>query len=440
MSKSIIGNLIKVALGLVITGSILTPVHADDNQYKIDRVDAVKLNRALLINSNNKSLSVLEYSYSSLKKRLTNHENEKMDRNLIYDKQDWSDIADLDWFNRQYKFKDEIHKKNIEIINSFKTLPEDVLKENLSSVEYISSKSNDDEKKHALYDAEGEYYLYYEAEALGSELGKAFINAYDKGNLKKTTALLRASDIQVDEEKEYFKYPRPFTVKGNGVSQIKDNILFNDNKLYSSSPDASFPSGHTYSGNITSLLLANMIPERFGQIILRGADYGYSRVVLGVHYPLDVIASRILTQYNAATWLSDDKYSRLFNEAKSELRTAIEKECNTKTIAECIAKNDPNQNKYSGEQAQSLFAFTLNYNLPKVTVDKKKFVVPDNSVVLLKSALPKLSKQEIKDVLSETALPYGDALSTSKYGDWQRINLLGAYLKGVEISNRKHIN
>ena len=51
-----------------------------------------------------------------------------------------------------------------------------------------------------------------------------------------------------------------------------------------------------------------MIPERYDALVARGARYGYSRIVLGVHYPLDVIGSRMVAERNVAHYLNDPHY------------------------------------------------------------------------------------------------------------------------------------
>ncbi|VTM73759.1 Uncharacterised protein [Raoultella planticola] len=48
------------------------------------------------------------------------------------------------------------------------------------------------------------------------------------------------------------------------------------------------------------------------RLVTRGARYGYSRIVLGVHYPLDVMGSRMVAQRNVAHYLNDAKYRALF--------------------------------------------------------------------------------------------------------------------------------
>jgi acid phosphatase (class A) len=63
--------------------------------------------------------------------------------------------------------------------------------------------------------------------------------------------------------------------------------------------DASYPSGHAAFGELWSLILANMIPEKAAAIRRAGWQIGQNRVIAGVHYPSDVTAGRKL---GAALW------------------------------------------------------------------------------------------------------------------------------------------
>ncbi|NEU35623.1 phosphatase PAP2 family protein, partial [bacterium LRH843] len=80
---------------------------------------------------------------------------------------------------------------------------------------------------------------------------------------------------------------------------VPDDVVVKDNQPYTAD-GGSFPSGHTNTGYTDALLLAAMIPERYDALVARGARYGYSRIVLGVHYPLDVIGSRMVAERNVA--------------------------------------------------------------------------------------------------------------------------------------------
>lgn len=47
---------------------------------------------------------------------------------------------------------------------------------------------------------------------MGPRLGRAFLAAYDKGELGKAAALIKASEVSTGAAKKYFHYPRPYQV------------------------------------------------------------------------------------------------------------------------------------------------------------------------------------------------------------------------------------
>ena len=66
----------------------------------------------------------------------------------------------------------------------------------------------------------------------------------------------------------------------------------------------SFPSGHTNYGITNGILIGMLVPENYQAAVLRGSEYGNSRIALGVHYPLDIIASRAFASYDLAQMLT----------------------------------------------------------------------------------------------------------------------------------------
>ncbi|TSA31901.1 MAG: phosphatase PAP2 family protein [Verrucomicrobiaceae bacterium] len=54
----------------------------------------------------------------------------------------------------------------------------------------------------------------------------------------------------------------------------------------------SYPSGHALRGWLTALVLARLDPKKKNQLLNCGAAVGWDRVVAGVHYQTDTIASR----------------------------------------------------------------------------------------------------------------------------------------------------
>lgn len=336
--------------------------------------------------------------------------------------------ADIAWLKASgYDFNVKANQQaGIELLSAFSKLPAPVLDQNLKTVETINLDATQGLRHQALADAEGISYLYFLSDALGPRLGKAFIAAYDKGELSKAAALIKTSEVSTSAAKKHFDYKRPFLIQGNTIHQVPDDVVVKDNKPYAAD-GGSFPSGHTNTGYTDALLMAEMIPERFDSLVERGARYGYSRIVLGVHYPLDVMGSRMVAQRNVAHYLNDPKYRALFNEARDQLRAALEKECGT-SLAEC-AKTAGKDDPYRDPAMKEFYRFTLTYDLPQQKGNAQPVKVPEGAEVLLEAALPHLSASARRELMVKTALPGGYPLSgeTADQNFWQRLNLPAAY-------------
>lgn len=185
-----------------------------------------------------------------------------------------------------------------------------------------------------------------------------------------------------------------------------------------------------------ALLLAAMIPERYDALVARGARYGFSRIVLGVHYPLDVIGSRMVAERNVAHYLNDPHYRVLFNEARDQLRAALAKACGT-SLAEC-AKSSVKDDPWRDPAMRDFSRFTMTYDLPQQKGPQPRLQVPEGAEVLLEDALPHLSAAQRRALMVNTALPAGYPLSgaTPEQQFWQRLNLSAAWemaQKGINV-------
>ena len=58
--------------------------------------------------------------------------------------------------------------------------------------------------------------------------------------------------------------------------------------------DHSFPSGHTATSFAAAVVLARAVPQRAWLFYLLAAAIGFSRIYVGVHYPIDVLGGALL--------------------------------------------------------------------------------------------------------------------------------------------------
>ncbi len=223
-----------------------------------------------------------------------------------------------------------------------------------------------------------------------------------------------------------------------------DNSVYNRGPMMNLASSPSYPSGHTTYGYTGALLLAVLVPERYEQMIARGAEYGNDRVIVGAHYAMDVIGGRTLAFYDMAHLLANDpgylnrsipKITAVadFRDAVKEGRTLLASTLETgcgKAVKIC-SKEDTG--RFSNTAANdTLYAATLNYDLPVVyskTADTFEDIgkVAPEAGYLLTVAFPWLTLAQADRILTETEGPGGGFLDDgSAFGVYSRLNLIAA--------------
>jgi membrane-associated phospholipid phosphatase len=244
---------------------------------------------------------------------------------------------------------------------------------------------------------------------------------------------------------------RPFQTEANvsaysasdyfGITASNTDYLSGPIQSLVSSP--SFPSGHTTYGYTESLLLAMLVPQRFLQMIARGAEYGNSRIVLGAHYAMDVIAGRTLAYYDVAHLLAASpdyvpqpngpfvltSYQTALEAARTDLTKALESGCGN-SAAVC-ANDDTSRFKDAATNA-AFYESTQTYGLPVVYATTGKSVEDVGALApeagyILKAAYPKLTLAQADSILTETEGPGGGFLDNgSPFGVYSRLDLYRA--------------
>ena len=256
------------------------------------------------------------------------------------------------------------------------------------------------------------------------------------------------------------------------------NDVYNRGPITNLINSPSFPSGHTTYGYMGSLLLAVLVPDRYQEMVVRAAEYGNARIIMGAHYAMDVLGGRTVATYDLAHLLANDPlyYQDLKNEtgqgealgcegtkcmqvvmfapqilrtsgfqakvaaARADLTKALEAACGD-TIAACARQDTGRFNAPAMNEA--FYASTQTYGLPVVhpeTADKVEDVgaLAPEAGNLLTAAFPKLSLEEANRILTETEGPGGGFLDDgSGFGVYSRLNLYAAAGRAAALARAK---
>jgi membrane-associated phospholipid phosphatase len=342
--------------------------------------------------------------------------------------------------------------------------------------------------------------------ALGSVLGPLYVAGYQDGELPLTRGLLNSTDgtsgafVTTGAAKWHYSHPRPFlsvdpTSTGlvdaaspcspqrtNAVSlakvragqpwadadgnlrihRVADTVDTTHDFTTQDVPltagyDApttctggSFPSGHTTTAYQAGITLATLLPELAPEILARASEAGNDRIVLGVHYPLDIMGGRIDGEASAAARWSDAAYRRdVLQPARTELVRYLEKECGA-SLARCIAQQSAySSDPYGGAampggtaqrvtdraSAVAVFHERLTYGFAPTGPTAAAPSVPAGAAELLRTTFPTLTTAQRTSVLAQTELASGFPLDlTAADGPaWQRLDLAAAMSATVEV-------
>lgn len=256
-----------------------------------------------------------------------------------------------------------------------------------------------------------------------------------------------------------FGNSRPFQTEPN-ITRItgldyfnsqSDNIVYNRGPVMNLINVPSYPSGHTAGGYTGALILAILVPERYSQMITRGAEYGNSRIIMGAHYAMDVLGGRTLALYDIAHLLANDPayvgqslkgvtmikdFKAAVKQARTYLTTELEKGCGER-IAVCAGEDI---GRFSNDSANYVFyESTQTYNLPAVypktaaSVEDVGKLAPEAGY-LLTIAFPSLTLEQADKILTDTEGPGGGFLDNgSQFGVYSRLDLYVAAKRAAEV-------
>ena len=245
------------------------------------------------------------------------------------------------------------------------------------------------------------------------------------------------------------------------------NEVYNRGPIMNLIDSPSFPSGHTTYGYMGSLVLAVLVPDRYQEMVVRAAEYGNDRIIMGAHYAMDVLGGRTVATYDLAHLLANDPayigrpltdfaratamsaprvpatiedFRAAVVTARDEMTKALEAACGD-AIAVCARQDTGRFNAPAMNEA--FYASTQTYGLgvahPEIG-DRQEDVatLAPEAGYLLTVAFPKLSLDEANHILTETEGPGGGFLDDgSGFGVYSRLNLYAAAGRAALLSRAK---
>lgn len=127
-------------------------------------------------------------------------------------------------------------------------------------------------------------------------------------------------------------YPKTKKLMGNIMKEMRITEFTAKNKFLRARPrqletkltplkkmsSSSYASGHTLWAYMQAYLFGELIPEKRSEFLELAFDIGFSREVLGVHYPSDEEASRVLAHQLLSKMWKKEGFKRDFESAKAE--------------------------------------------------------------------------------------------------------------------------
>ncbi len=276
----------------------------------------------------------------------------------------------------------------------------------------------------------------------GSAIGAGSLQS-PLGTVVQLVNTVRGPFASSNPSKLAFQYPRPWrmtddsTVVNTGSLDrlgypIYDSEVIVVEQLLrqrSTTPtdDGGFVSGHTNAFYLACLALAYAVPERFQELLTCASDLSQTRIVAGMHSPVDVIGGRILATALAAAALTDPVNATLKTAARAQAAEYFQAQTGTTpdTLYAYAHSATLESDPYADHEAnRSAFTPRLTYHLPDRS-STLAMTVPKGAEVLLETRLPYLDAQQRREVLRTTALAAGHAILDGPE-QWGRLNLFAA--------------
>lgn len=276
----------------------------------------------------------------------------------------------------------------------------------------------------------------------GSALGAGSYTS-DLGQVAKLVDAVRGPFASGNPAKFAFQYPRPWRLNPNsevvptgatdalGYPVYESDVVVAPQLLRqrSTNPaeDGGFPSGHTNAFHLAALAFAYAVPERFQEIVTRAFELSHTRIMSGMHSPLDVMGGRVMATALAAAALADPANAALKASARAQALAYFRARTGTTadTLYAYAHSAAPGTDPYTDRCANARAVEPqLTYILNRKGRDQA-LTVPKGAEVLLETRQPYLDAAQRRAVLRTTALPAGYILLDG-FEQWGRLNLFAA--------------
>jgi acid phosphatase (class A) len=146
--------------------------------------------------------------------------------------------------------------------------------------------------------------------AFSPVLGETFAAAAFPATNRVFEAVGEAMGAPLSAVKAHWARKRPFVIDPALPTCVAVNDDLRNNGAY--------PSGHAVAGWAWALILAELLPERADALLQRGREFGESRVVCGLHWPSDNVASQVFGAALLARLRGDAAFRSLVEAARAE--------------------------------------------------------------------------------------------------------------------------
>ncbi|MCZ7501783.1 MULTISPECIES: phosphatase PAP2 family protein [Agrobacterium] len=298
---------------------------------------------------------------------------------------------------------------------------------------------------HTLTDFDPNEVITRKEDDKGTEAGAADSELKDFVAFMK---VIRGPEGTTSPAKYFYSSPRPWRMndKGEVIETGKETIGDRSFESHDSDPgvivpalkyarenrgrgkDGGFPSGHTNAAYLAAIAYAYAVPERFSELLTAASELGESRIVAGMHSPLDVIGGRITATAMAAAMLQDPKNAEVKKAARAALQAYFTKRLpQGQSLIDFAHGAKPDVDQFADATkngADYRRRMTYSFSRDRAAGDAP-MVVPKGAEVLLETRLPYLDAAQRRAVLFSTGIEAGYPLLDDSNG-WGRINLVAA--------------